>query len=218
MAEDGIDEGYGLSPARWLQVELRLRPTVVAVLVEVAFVVLVGNQWMLDHAVQPWLRDPSPIRRGLAAAIGSFAWSITPDGYGWLFVAGIAHALVWFVLTYLLVRACVRVTETGPRIVATIGSIVVAAVLALVVERILGYPDIQKVVERSGTQLPGGAAGPGFVEWSLFGTVAGRGPGRRRHRRSRGDGHRTVRAACRRPGPGLDEATRRDERRSRRRG
>lgn len=173
MASDGSadefddDEGYGLSPARRLQVELRVRPAWVAVAVEVLFVLLVGNQWMLDHLVEPWSRDSSGIRRGLADTLASFAWSLIPNGYGWVFLGAIVHALVWFVGSYFLVRAATRVADAGPRIVCVVGSIVVAAVLALLADRLVTYPDVQKLADQAARP------GLGFVEWTLFGSIAG---------------------------------------------
>ena len=147
-------------------------PALGAVAVELIFVLILCNQWMVNHVVVPWEASASPIRQGIAPGLGAFAWSFTPvlAGYNWIWAGGIVHVLAWPLVTFLLVRVSLRTREIGARFIATFGSVVIAAVAALLAQRLVVYPDLARLQEAA-TQTH--AAGPGLIAWLFFGTVPG---------------------------------------------
>ncbi|MDQ2748756.1 MAG: hypothetical protein ABI775_04000 [Pseudonocardiales bacterium] len=175
MTESGQDENMesdGPSPMRQARTYVHRTPALGAVAVELLFVLLLCNQWMVDHVVVPWESSASPIRQGLAPGLGAFSWSFTPvlSGYNWLWAGQIAHLLVWLLVTFVLVRISLRTREIGARFIATIGSVVIAAIAALVAQRLVVYPDLARL-QTAATQTH--QAGPGLVPWLFFGTVPG---------------------------------------------
>jgi hypothetical protein len=162
----------GDSPRQRLLAELRLRPALVAVGLELAFVLVLGNQWVFDHVVEPWSISTSGVRRGLAQSIGWFSWLLAPQhGLTWVWLGGLLHAVVWLLATYWLVRLSARTDDPAARFVSIVGSVLIAAILALLVTRLVSYPDV--------SQLYGSAAdvvnftAPGFLEWVFLGSVGG---------------------------------------------
>jgi hypothetical protein len=163
---------YGPSPRRRVLAYVHREPALGAVVIELLFVVIFCNQWMVSHVVVPWEASASAIRQGVAPGLGAFAWSFTPvlKGYNWIWVGGIVHVLVWLLVTFLLVRISVRAREVGARFIATIGSVVIAAIAALVAQRLVDYPDLSRLQDAA-TQTH--QAGPGLVPWLFFGTIPG---------------------------------------------
>ncbi len=168
--EDGQPHGSG--PMRRVVDYFHLEPALGAVVVELLFVIIFCNQWMVNHVVVPWESSASPLRQGIAPGLGAFAWSFAPvlDGYNWIWAGGIVHVLVWPLVTFLLVRVSLRTREVGARFIATIGSGVIAAIAALVAQRLVVYPDLSRLQDAA-TQSH--RAGPGLIQWLFFGTVPG---------------------------------------------
>jgi hypothetical protein len=163
---------YGRAPVRRVLDHFHREPALGAVVVELLFVVVFCNQWMVNHVVVPWESSASSIRQGIAPGLGAFAWSFTPvlHGYGWIWAGGIVHVLVWPLVTFLLVRISLRTREVGARFIATIGSVVIAAMAALVAQRLVAYPDLSRLQDAA-TQSH--QAGPGLIPWLFFGTIPG---------------------------------------------
>ncbi|MEP7020377.1 MAG: hypothetical protein ABI808_06985 [Pseudonocardiales bacterium] len=163
---------YGASPASRARNYFHRQPAMGAVVVEFLFLLIFCNEWMLNHVVVPWEASASPIRRGLAPGIGAFQWTFTPvlEGYNWIWAGYIVHALGWLFVTYLLVRVSARTREVGARFIATVGSVMIAAVAALLAQRLVSYPDLARLQEAV-TQTR--QAGPGLVPWLFFGTLPG---------------------------------------------
>jgi hypothetical protein len=162
----------GPAPMRRMLEYFHREPALAAVVVELLFVVVFCNQWMVNHVVVPWESSASPIRQGIAPGLGAFAWSFAPvlHGYYWIWAGGIVHILVWPLLTFLLVRISLRTTEAGARFIATIGSVVIAAIAALVTQRVVVYPDLSRLQDAATKTHQ---AGPGLIPWLFFGTVPG---------------------------------------------
>jgi hypothetical protein len=166
-ADDEYDEPIGQLARR----ELAARPALLAVAVELFFVLVLGNQWIFDHVVTPWSVSTSPVRRGLASSIGWFSWLFTPqNGLTWVFLAGLLHVVVWLVVTYFLARAGLRSTDLTARFVSVAGAVMVGAVAALLVSRLVSYADVDKLYA-GGAGV--GISPPGFVEWAFLDTVGG---------------------------------------------
>ena len=172
--EDEDAQPYGPSPMQRVAAYFHREPALGAVVVELLFVVILCNQWMVNHVVVPWESSASQIRQGIAPGLGAFAWSFTPvlHGYVWIWAGGIVHVLVWPLVTFLLVRISLRTREAGARFIATIGSVVMAAIAALVAQRVVVYADLSRLQDAA-TQTH--SAGPGLVPWLFFGTVPGGG-------------------------------------------
>lgn len=170
--DEHADEGeYGDRPLHVLRAELYRRPALIAVAVEFFFILVLGNQWIFDHVVTPWSISVSPVRRGLAGAIGWFSWLLAPQhGLTWVWLAGLLHVVAWLGGTYLLARAGVRGTDALARFVSVTGAVMVAAVFALLVTRLVSYPDVSNLYA-GGAEV--GISAPGFVEWVFLDTVAG---------------------------------------------
>lgn len=165
------DEDYGPSPGVVLRRELSARPALLAVAVELLFVLVLGNQWVFDHVVTPWSLSTSAVRRGLAGAVGWFSWLFVPQhGLFWVWLAGVLHVLVWLVLTYRLARPGLRSPDVVARFVSVMGAVMVAAVAALVVSRVVTYADIHKLYA-GGADV--GISPPGFIEWAFLDAVGG---------------------------------------------
>jgi hypothetical protein len=163
---------YGASSLRRVLDDLHVEPALGAVAVELIFVIALCNQWMVNHVVVPWESSASAIRQGLAPGLGAFAWSFTPvlHGYNWIWAGGIVHVLVWLLVTFVLVRVSLRTREAGARFIATVGSVVIAAIAALVAQRLVAYPDLSRLQDAA-TQTH--QAGPGLIPWLFFGTIPG---------------------------------------------
>jgi hypothetical protein len=162
----------GDSPRQRVADELRLRPALVAVAVELAFVLVLGNQWMFDHVVEPWSISTSGVRRGLAQAIGWFSWLLAPQhGLTWVWLGGLLHAVVWLLATYWLVRLSVRTHDPAARFVSVAGSVLIAAILALLVTRLVSYPDVSRLYGSAADVV--NFTAPGFLEWVFLGSVGG---------------------------------------------
>jgi hypothetical protein len=163
---------YGPSPMRRHRDYFRVEPALGAVAVELLFVVIFCNQWMVDHVVVPWESSASPIRQGIAPGLGAFGWSFTPvlDGYNWIWAGAIVHVLVWLIVTFLLVRVSLRTREMGARFIATFGSVVMAAIAALLAQRVVVYPDLSRLQDAATKTHEGG---PGLIPWLFFGTIPG---------------------------------------------
>jgi hypothetical protein len=162
----------GVSPRRRLLNFHHVGPALGAVIVELVFVVVCGNQWVVNHVVVPWEASASPLRQGLAPGLGAFGWSVTPvlHGYYWIWAGGIVHVLAWLGATFLLVRISLRTPDMGARFVACAGSVVIAAIVALVAQRLVVYPDLSRLQEAATrTHQPG----PGLIPWLFFGTIPG---------------------------------------------
>jgi hypothetical protein len=170
--EEDEDQPQGPAPLRRVLDYFHREPALGAVVVELLFVVILCNQWMVSHVVVPWESSASPIRQGVAPGLGAFAWSFAPvlHGYYWIWAGGIVHVLVWPLVTFLLVRISLRTREPGARFIATFGSVVIAAIAALVAQRVVVYPDLSRLQDAA-TQSH--QAGPGLIPWLFFGTVPG---------------------------------------------
>jgi hypothetical protein len=170
--EDGDVAPCGPSPRRRAADYFRREPALGAVAVELIFVLLLCNQWMVEHLVVPWEASTSPIRQGIAPGLGAFSWSFTPVlvGYNWIWAGQLVHVLVWLLVTFLLVRVSLRSREIGARFIATVGSVVLAAIAALLAQRLVAYPDLARLQDAATRTHQ---AGPGLVPWLLFGTVPG---------------------------------------------
>ena len=83
---------------------------------ELAFVLVLGNQWMFDHVVEPW--SISTAAYGVAAqSIGWFSWLLAPQhGLTWVWLGGLLHAVVWL-LADLLAGAAIRADSGSSRAV-----------------------------------------------------------------------------------------------------
>ena len=119
----------GDPPMQRLRAELRLRPALVAVAVELAFVLVLGNQWMFDHVVEPWSISTSGVRRGAGPVdrlvqLAARAHSTGSPGCGWAGCctrwSGCWRPIGWF--------AC-RCAPTDPaaRFLSVVGSVLIAA-------------------------------------------------------------------------------------------
>ncbi|MDT4997168.1 MAG: hypothetical protein QOD45_1236 [Pseudonocardiales bacterium] len=162
----------GDPPMQRLRAELRLRPALVAVAVELAFVLVLGNQWMFDHVVEPWSISTSGVRRGVAQSIGWFSWLLAPQhGLTWVWLGGLLHAVVWLLATYWLVRLSVRTADPAARFLSVIGSVLIAAILALLVTRLVSYPDVSRLYGSASDVV--NLTAPGFLEWVFLGSVGG---------------------------------------------
>jgi hypothetical protein len=162
----------GDSPRQRLRAELQLRPAVLAVAVELAFVLVLGNQWMFDHVVEPWSISTSGVRRGLAQSIGWFSWLLAPQhGLTWVWLGGLLHAVVWLLASYWLVRLAVRTEDPAARFLSVAGSVLIAAILALVVTRLVSYPDVSRLYGSAADVV--NFTAPGFLEWVFLGSVGG---------------------------------------------
>ncbi|MDT4984172.1 MAG: hypothetical protein QOF95_1662 [Pseudonocardiales bacterium] len=171
QADEAV-QPYGPAPMRRALRYFHREPALGAVIVELLFVVIFCNQWMVNHVVVPWESSASALRQGIAPGLGAFAWSFAPvlHGYYWIWAGGIVHVLVWPLVTFLLVRVSVRTREVGARFIATIGSVVIAAIAALVAQRLVVYPDLSRLQDAATKTHQ---AGPGLVPWLFFGTVPG---------------------------------------------
>ncbi|HEY8300682.1 MAG TPA: hypothetical protein VIG48_02160 [Jatrophihabitans sp.] len=163
----GPGEGYGPSPATRARHELYGRPALAAVAVEVAVVVVFGNQWMLDHVIVPWNSSADIAKRSVSDALGAVSWTLTPHGYPWLWLGSIVRALVWFGLTYLLVRRLLALRDAVGRTVAVIGAVFLAQLGALIADRLVGYPNVSKLYGGLGAMN----SPPSFGDWMLSGAV-----------------------------------------------
>lgn len=169
---DGDDErepgdGDGPSPATGVRRELYVRPALAAVAVEIVITVFFGNQWMLDHVVVPWSTRTNIVQRSVSDALGAVSWPLTPHSFPWLWLGAIVRALVWFALTYLFVRRLVAVADNVARFVGIVGAVFLAQLVALVADRVVGYPNVAEYY-RAASPL---AEKPSFAEWLLSGAV-----------------------------------------------
>jgi hypothetical protein len=170
--EDADVQPSGPAPMRRVLDYFHREPALGAVVVELLFVVIFCNQWIVNHVVVPWESSASAVRQGIAPGLGAFAWSFTPvlHGYNWIWAGGIVHVLVWPLVTFVLVRVSLRTREAGARFMATIGSVVIAAIAALVAQRVVVYPDLSRLQDAA---TKSHQAGPGLIPWLFFGTVPG---------------------------------------------
>lgn len=170
---DGYDEldpgdGYGPSPATRVRTELYVRPALSAVAVEIVVVLFFGNQWMLDHVVVPWSDSSANIvQQSISDALSAVSWTLTPHGYAWLWLGSIVRALVWFALTYVFVRRLVDVRDVVGRFMGVIGAVFLAQLGAILVERLVDYPDVGHLYQAANELAPK----PGLFEWLLSGAV-----------------------------------------------
>ena len=165
--DPGPDDGYGPSPASRARQELYGRPALAAVLVEVAVVVVLGNQWMLDHVIVPWSAKADIAQRSVSDALGAVSWTLTPHGYPWLWLGSVVRALVWFAVTYLLVRRVLSLRDAVGRTVAVVGAVFLAQLIAILADRLVGYPNVSRLYTAQGAI----SSPPSFAEWLLSGAV-----------------------------------------------
>ncbi len=147
VADDDLDASspYGISPARRLLAVIHRQPAWAAVGVELIFVLVVCNQWALDHiAVTGEQSGPSWGRQLVDELVDSFAWTWTPSpvgGYVLLWFSFIVRIVLWLGWTFLLLRWARRSRGGGAASMDVVGAVFLAAVLAAFAERVVGYPD-----------------------------------------------------------------------------
>jgi hypothetical protein len=138
------------------------------VAVEIVVTVFFGNQWMLDHVVVPWNTSNNIAKGSVSDALRAVSWTLTPHGFGWLWLGSLVRALVWFAMTYLLVRRLVDVRDRLGRFVGVIGAVFLAQLVALIADRLVSYPDVSRLYRLSGGGI---TATPSFFQWLLSGDV-----------------------------------------------
>lgn len=163
----GPGDGYGPSPTTRVRQELYGRPALAAVVVEVIVVIVLGNQWVLDHVIVPWSTKADIAQRSVSDALGAVSWTLTPHGFPWLWLGSIVRALVWFAVTYVLVRRVLALRDAVGRTVAVVGAVFLAQLVAIMADRLVGYPNVSRLYGAQGAiNSP-----PTFGDWLLSGAV-----------------------------------------------
>jgi hypothetical protein len=166
---DDEQNPYGPSPMRRVMDYLHIAPALGAVVVELVFVLIVCNQWMVRHVAMTSGRG-GVFRSAISDTITTFPWSLTPPGdYTWIWLGSIAHGLVWLLATFLLVRVSLRAGDRGAQFVASVGSVLIAYLVAGVVHRLVSYSDTVRMDEAAGLVH----AKVGLLDWVLFGGYDG---------------------------------------------
>ncbi len=165
--DPGPDDGYGPPASTRVRQGLYGRPALAAVAVELAVVVVLGNQWMLDHVIVPWSTKADIGQRSVSDALGAVSWTLTPHGFPWLWVGSIVRALVWFAVTYLLVGRVLALRDAVGRTVAVVGAVFLAQLVAIMADRLVGYPNVSRLYSAQGAI----SSPPSFGDWLLSGAV-----------------------------------------------
>ncbi|MDT4976398.1 MAG: hypothetical protein QOG98_2156, partial [Pseudonocardiales bacterium] len=69
QADEAV-QPYGPAPMRRALRYFHREPALGAVIVELLFVVIFCNQWMVNHVVVPWESSASALRQGIAPGLG----------------------------------------------------------------------------------------------------------------------------------------------------
>ncbi|WP_375493297.1 hypothetical protein [uncultured Jatrophihabitans sp.] len=170
VPDDSLDDGYGPNPLTPVHNALRARPALVVVAVEVLVVLVLGNQWMVDHVVVKAADSDDQIHAGLANGLGFFSWPLSGVGSGWFVASGILRALASFAVTFLLARPALRAPDRPARVVAVAGAVVVSALVALLLARVVGYPGLADFYAQSSNFFD---RRPSFAQTLFFGSVPG---------------------------------------------
>lgn len=143
---DTTAQPYGASPARRVLDAVYFRPAWAALAVELLFILIVCNQWAVDHIALPGgLREHGWVRQSVDELIASFSWRPTPSGgYKWLWLATLVRAVFMPLFTFLLLRWAGRARRNSVTPFETVGAVFLAGIVAVIAGRIVTYPDLTR--------------------------------------------------------------------------